>query len=257
MQKRYIFLASLILAMMFIVAFVAERNNCDSSISEQFHFKSKKCTKLSPINLLVTSLSTDRFITVDELATKIIGEDPSYILIDIRDAEEFKDYSLPGAINVPFKTILAENENKPFYKSPAYIKVIYSNNTLLSDQAWIIMRRAGCKNIKVLEGGLNSFFLTLMDPVKPKETDSNVEFEKYRFRKSAGVYFGMPNPQEFIPAQQLAIYRAKRVVRNRSIVNKTTKAKVVNNDVKVVKKKVELTKKKAKVEEEEEEDEGC
>jgi len=89
MQKKYIFLTFLLMAMIFIVAFVAERNNCDSSISEQFHFKSKKCTAMSPAKLLVTALSTDRFLGVDDLAEKIISEDPTYILIDIRRKNGF------------------------------------------------------------------------------------------------------------------------------------------------------------------------
>jgi len=253
MQKKYIFLTLLLTAMMFIVAIVAERNNCDSSISEQFHFKSKKCTKLTPTKLLVNSLSSDRYISVDQLASKIIDEDPTYILIDIRDKTEFDKYTLPGAINVPFKKILEVNDKEPFYKSSAYIKVIFSNSTLLSDQVWIIMRRAGCKNIKVLDGGLNDFFLTLMDPKKPAETDSNAEFDKYRFRKAAAVYFGMPNPQEFIPAQQLARYKAKRKV------FKTPNSNIQgNNSSHTIKKTVKLTQKKIeKPAEEDEEDEGC
>lgn len=251
MQKKYIFLTFLLMAMIFIVAFVAERNNCDSSISEQFHFKSRKCTEMSPAKLLVTSLSSDRFISVDNLAQKVISEDPTYILIDIRDKKEFDKYSLPRAINVPFKNILKVNNSEPFYKSSAYTKVIFSNNTLLADQAWIIMRRMGCKNIKVLDGGLNRFFLTLMDPVKPKETESQQAFDMYRFRKSAGVYFGMPNPQEFIPAQELATYRAKWKIdvapRTKSVINRKSP----------VKKKIKVVKKKVEKEEEEEEDEGC
>ncbi len=251
MQKRYMFLTFLILAMIFVIAFVAERNNCDSSISGQFHFKSKKCKELSPAKLLVTSLSTDRFIGVDELASKIIAEDPTYILIDIRDKYQFEKYSLPGAINVPFNKIPEVNDKEPFYKSSAYVKVIYSNNTLLADQAWIILRRMGCKNIKVLDGGLNSFFLTLMTPTKPKQTDSGDAFDLYRFRKSAGGYFGMPNPQEFFPAQQLAIYKAKRKI------DIAPRTKMTDGNRAKVKKKVKLVKKKENKIEEEEEDEGC
>jgi 3-mercaptopyruvate sulfurtransferase SseA len=114
----------------------------------------------------------------------------------------------------------------------------------MSDQAWIIMRRSGCKNMKVLEGGLNKFFLTLMDPPKPTETDPSEVFEKYSFRKAAGIYFGMPNPQEFIPEQQIVLRKAK--TRGKY----APKAKVPQG-----KKSVKLEKKKEV--EEEEEDEGC
>ena len=72
-----------------------------------------------------------------------------------------------------------------------------------------------------------------------------MESKLYSFRKAAGVYFGMPNPQEFIPEQELVTPEAKTQV------DYTQKTKVAPN-----KKTVKLEKKKV-IEEEEEEDEGC
>lgn len=245
MQKKYILLTILIFLMVFIVAIVAERNNCDSSVSSVLGFKSENCYKFTPEKLLVETIGTNRFVDLDELAEKVISEDPTYILIDIRDEKQFKSYTLPGAINIPFEKLLdKENDNLEF-KSDAYNKVLFSNSTLLSDQAWMVLRRKGCKNIKVLDGGLNKFFITLMDPPKPLETDPEEEFEKYSFRKAAAVYFGMPNPYEFIPEYQ----PPKRNTDYRRLPGPASSG--LKKKIKPVPKKV------VPVEEEEEEDEGC
>jgi len=82
-----------------------------------------------------------------------------------------------------------------------------------------------------------------MNPPKPKETDPVIEFEKYDFRKAAAVYFGMPNPAEFIPEQELFVTKPPF----------HPKPKTVKRKVKPVLKKP----KQPPVEEEEEEDEGC
>ena len=247
MQKKYILLTILIFLMVFVIAIVAERNDCNSSISSTLGFQSPKCSKFSPEKLLVEALSSNRYIDLDELAEKIISEDPSYILVDIRDKNQYEAYSLPGALNIPFAHLLnKENDNLEF-KSDAYKKILYSNETLLADRAWMILRRKGCKNIKVLNGGLNKFFTVLMNPPKPKETDPAIEFEKYSFRKAAGVYFGMPNPSEFIPQFDLQNNKSGKYLKR----NKKTIA--IKRKVKPVLKKPD----KPKPEEEEEEDEGC
>ena len=245
MQKKYILLTILIFLMVFIVAIVAERNNCDSSVSSTLGFKSENCYKFTPEKLLVEAMGSSRYIDLDELAEKIISEEPTYILVDIRDEKQFNSYSLPGAINIPFEKLLdKENDNSEF-KSDAYKKILFSNSTLLSDQAWMILRRKGCKNIKILDGGLNKFFTTLMDPPKPSETDPEEEFEKYSFRKAAAVYFGMPNPYEFIPEYKPPNRKSDQRTMPRATSN-------VKKRVKPVPKKPEPA-----PEEEEEEDEGC
>ncbi len=244
MQKKYILLTILIFLMVFIIAIVAERNNCDSSISSTLGFKSENCYKFNPEKLLVEAIGNSRFINLDDLAEKVISQDPTYILIDIRDKKQFDTYSLPHAINIPFDKLLEKENERANFKSDAFNKILYANNTLLSDQAWMVLRRNGCKNIKVLNGGLNKFFMTLMNPPKPLETDPEEEFEKYRFRKAAAIYFGMPNPFEFIPDYKVSN-------------NVVDKRRMPGQAFLPVKRKVKPVAKKKVKQISEEEDEGC
>lgn len=248
MQKRYIFLAFILVLTTVVLALLPERHHYKNDERSALRLKSKAFNGITAEELLLNSLSTYRYMDVDELASAVIGEDPSYVLVDIRDEKQYAEYSLPGAINVPYETLLDDKNNKLF-KSGTYKKVLFSNGTLLSDQAWILLRRNDYKEIKVLDGGLNSFFETLMNPPLPKETDSNDEFETYSFRKAAGVYFGLPNPKDFIPELVLAL--------------KTQKEKgFISRKIDNSKKSVKLEKRKVEKtiiieEEEEEEDEGC
>jgi hypothetical protein len=69
----------------------------------------------------------------------------------------------------------------------------------------MVLRRAGIKNLKVLNGGLNQFYQLYLNPPKPLETDTKEAFEIYSFRKAVGAHLGLPNPDEFIPRGATAV----------------------------------------------------
>ena len=60
--------------------------------------------------LLSHATSPERYISTDQIANKIINQDPSFILIDVRDEGSYNNYSLPNAINIPHTAILANVE---------------------------------------------------------------------------------------------------------------------------------------------------
>ena len=70
------------------------------------------------------------------------------------------------------------------------MNVFYSNSTITANEAWMITRQLGFSNNFVLEGGLNYWFDTILNPGKPATTSSDEEFAKYDFRKSAGMALG-------------------------------------------------------------------
>ena len=51
--------------------------------------------------------SSYRQITMDEAIT-MMGEENSYVILDVRTIEEFHDKHIPGAINIPNETIGSE-----------------------------------------------------------------------------------------------------------------------------------------------------
>ena len=180
--------------------------------------KYEKHEGISPKKLLSHAISPERYISTDELADKIINQDPSFLLIDVRAEESFKKYSLPYAINIPLEKLLDE-ESESYLNQDEYDIFLYSNDNFYADQAWIICNRLDYKNHRVLKGGINKWFTTIINPKKPTENMPKVAFDLYSFRKAASMYFGVAYPEQAQPASNTT----KKPTKRRVIVRKKKK----------------------------------
>ncbi len=142
----------------------------------------------SPEKLLMDITQPSRYVTTDQVAKMIIEQDPTLELIDVRPADEYNKFTLPDAVNVPLKDILTP-ESQDNLGIEDMNAVFFSNDDIMADQAWVISRRMGYKNIYVMKGGLNCWIETIINPVEPPETAPETAFETYHFRKAAGIYF--------------------------------------------------------------------
>ena len=145
----------------------------------------------TPKTQLAAFISSERYISADELADKLVNKDPSIVLIDLRTDAEFKQYHIPTAINIPFDSLL-NDENQAVLNQEKVAVILYSNDHLIADQAWFLRHSLGYKNLIVLKNGLNGFYNTILNPALPTEIMSQQEKELYDFRKAAGIYFGVP-----------------------------------------------------------------
>lgn len=198
LRRQYFFLALVPIVLAVILALLPDKSHTLEAKRINKHLKSAKYTGVTPHQLLLESVNDNRFIQLDELAKAILGQDPSYLLVDLRDAVQYEKFTLPGAYNIPVQDIL-NTESRALFNSNAYKVVLISNGTLQSDKVWMILRRAGIKNVKVLNGGLNQFYQMYLNPPKPKELDPQEVYDQYSFRRSVGTVLGLPNPDEFIP----------------------------------------------------------
>ncbi len=145
--------------------------------------------RLTAKELLVETNSRAQLVAPEVVADMIIKKDPSLRLIDVRSSEEFEKFSLPGAINIPVANLLAD-EFTDILDQDVKMNIFYSNGTLTANEAWMITRQLGYENNFVLQGGLNYWFETIMNPEKPATTSPDEEFAKYDFRVSAGQALG-------------------------------------------------------------------
>ena len=145
--------------------------------------------------LLSNAISPERYISTDQIANKIINQDPSFILIDVRDEGSYNNYSLPNAINIPIKKLFNE-ESLPYLNQTQFDVVFFSNDNFYADQAWLLCGRRGFKNLRVLNGGLNKWFTTIINPEKPSEDMPKEAFELYSTRKASSMYFGVVYPDQ-------------------------------------------------------------
>lgn len=145
--------------------------------------------KLTAEQLLAEIRTGTQFISPDEVADKIVQKDPSIQLIDVRNPREFDMFSLPGAINVPLQDILSEG-NFDLLNQGTKMNIFYSNGSTEANEAWLLTRQLGYQNNYVLQGGLNYWMETILNPLKPGSVASNDEIARYDFRKAASVALG-------------------------------------------------------------------
>ncbi len=130
-----------------------------------------------------------QYFTTDEIANLIVQKDPSILLIDVRPKDEYETFHLPGAVNIPLSDILSDEWIETLDQD-IKTNVFYSNGTVQSNQAWIICTQRGFKNNYVLQGGLNYWAETILNPQRPDQTAPNDEFAKYDFRKAMNGALG-------------------------------------------------------------------
>jgi rhodanese-related sulfurtransferase len=174
--------------------------------------KYQKHEGIKPEELLSNTISPERYMTTDRLAHIIINQDPSFILIDVRDEKSFESYSLPNAINIPLKNLLNE-ENIGYLNQNQFDVVLFSNDHFYADQAWILCNRLGYKNMRVLKGGINEWYATIINPLKPADNMPVTDFELYATRKAASMFFGVVYPEQFkVEAPKIVNEAPKKVI---------------------------------------------
>ncbi|MFC2124252.1 rhodanese-like domain-containing protein [Bacteroidota bacterium] len=134
-----------------------------------------------------TKLETYK-ISVDDLADGLINQDPSIQLIDVRSPEAYKEYHLPGAVNIPIDSLFDEDW-LPYVDQIARRNIFYCNGSTWSNQAWILTKQMGIDNNFVLGGGLNEWFGTIIDPEEPSVDAPSEAWDLYHSRLAAKQYF--------------------------------------------------------------------
>ncbi len=173
MNKNYIILTILMLVL---------------AVGTLFLRMSNEPKQIDPEELLQEIIQPTRYVTTDQVAKMIIQGDPSLMLIDVRSTDEYIEYTLPGAVNIPLEDLLVE-DNLLYLGIPGKKVVFVSNDDIKADQAWVLTKRLGYGSTYVLKGGINCWMQTIIDPQQPEETAAATDFETYSFRKGAQMYF--------------------------------------------------------------------
>jgi len=173
MNKNYLFLAIVMILLAGGLLLVPERQNYQ---------------QIKPDKLMWDITQTSRFVTTDQVAQRIIEGDPTLELIDIRSIKDYESFSLTNAISIPIDSLMSPNYQD--YLGIEDMKVVfYGNDDIKADQAWVIAKRMGYKSIYVMEGGLNCWIRTIIQPVEPEESAPLEDFDLYQFRKGASAFF--------------------------------------------------------------------
>lgn len=196
MNKKYIIPIVLLVGLGLILVLLPQKKTFEAMPAEEL---------LRQIN------SSSRFVSPDAVADRLIKKDPSMILIDVRSEALYREYSLPGALNMPLQDIL-KPEQFDLLSQEGIEFIFFSTGDVLADQAWILCRRKGLENIYVLKGGLNEWFTCFFLLKPPAETVSNDEIALYQFRSGVRQYFtgGELETTQKPPAEAITVTPKKK-----------------------------------------------
>jgi rhodanese-related sulfurtransferase len=162
-----------------------------------------------PRILLEEVLDQSTYLSVDQVARLVASEDNTIQLIDLRTLLEFRAFNIPGSVNVPYNEFL-DNDPDRILNSGKTKYIFYSNGDLYSNYALAIARGLKYNNTFVMKGGLNEWFITVMNSSFTGERISARENAIYESRMRAKKMFteinSLPDSlkQKFIESKHIA-----------------------------------------------------
>lgn len=145
--------------------------------------------KLTAAQILDEIKSGTQYLEPEQVAQMLVEKDPYLQLIDIRPQNEFEKFSLPGAISIPVDNLLSPDQAEIFDQD-VRLNVFYGNGTTQANEAWMLLRQLGFKNIYVLRGGLNYWAEAILNPTAPPSTSPIDDLARYDFRMGASQALG-------------------------------------------------------------------
>ncbi|MBE2215752.1 MAG: YeeE/YedE family protein [Opitutaceae bacterium] len=122
-------------------------------------------------------------ISVDQLADWLVQGRNDFLLVDVREPAEFAAYHIPEAINVPLAAL------SPDIADRTERIVFYSDGSIHSAQAWLLLKSLGYSNAYMLFGGLEEWKDSILFPRLAADAtpEQKAAFDK---RAATAAHFG-------------------------------------------------------------------
>lgn len=139
--------------------------------------------KVNTKDIALSTVKNSDKIQPLELADWIIKGKADYTLVDVRDENQFSEYFIPTAINIP----LPELPESDLLRNQKII--LYADDDVNAAQAWFILKSKNFKGVYLLDGGLNKWKEEVLFPKLAVDASAEqvAEFEKI---KEISKYFG-------------------------------------------------------------------
>ncbi len=125
-------------------------------------------------------------MTVDELAFRIVDNEPNIRIIDLRKADAFAAAALPGSLNAKPRDFFGKDWIAVL--SPRHMKkVIVADKDQDERAAVLLLQDLGYENCVALDGGYNAFDQAILHPTGPVATGSRWDADVNAFRAGARV----------------------------------------------------------------------
>lgn len=121
-----------------------------------------------------------------ELARWIRDAKPGLRIIDVRDAQAFEAFAIPGAE----RRALGELSREPW--EAEVIAVVYADDEAAATQARATLRSAGVRNALVLRGGIAAWIHTIVSPVLPANPSPEAAAASRQIAEMSRWFGGVP-----------------------------------------------------------------
>jgi len=127
-----------------------------------------------------------KLMPIDELAYRIVDNEPNLQIVDIRSSDQFAKLALPGSRNISFRDFFSKDNNALF--SQRHVKkVLVADNEVQEKAGCLLLKNLGYDNVAALEGGLPQFTHIILDTTAFVPTGSRWDNDVKTFRETARV----------------------------------------------------------------------
>ena len=121
---------------------------------------------------------------VDELAFRIVDNDPRLRIIDVRTPGAFGRLALPAAQNMALRDFFSKDSAALL--SARHVKKVFVGDTEAEERAACLLAETlGYENLAVLKGGFGAFQATFLGPAAAPPEDGRWAADVARFREKA------------------------------------------------------------------------
>jgi rhodanese-related sulfurtransferase len=173
MERKYTILVILLVVMALGLVILPKKNEVKETDSKV---------------LLSAIVEKSRYLTADQVTHRIIENDPTLLLVDLRPTEQFKTFALPGSVNLHPDSLLSKT-NFELFNQPGKDKILYANSDLVSEKAWLLCLRYSMSRVYIMKGGMNEWFNTIIKEKAVSGTPSSADLDLLSFRKAARQFF--------------------------------------------------------------------
>lgn len=148
---------------------------------------SSSVVKMDLNELAVMVESEADHITVQDLADRIIAGATDYRLIDLRDAEAYAMYHIPGAENVS----ITELPDYPLLRNEQII--LYSGGGIHAAQAWFLLKAKKYPGVYTVLGGMNAWEDEILFPQLAADASPEAVAEFAKTEEVSRYFGGTPS----------------------------------------------------------------
>ncbi len=165
-------------------------------------FFSQKNYKASNQEVISKFEQQDYYLSYDQLHSALTNKDSHYLFIDLRHEAAFAEAQIPGAVNIPFESLLERKSIKVIKKNKKLIPVLYAGEEATAQKARMLLLSKGINEVMVLGGNFETaqqHALENFDPAYAFFRDEKARFDYMRFMQGSQTQAQEKRPSATIP----------------------------------------------------------